>query len=407
MISNKDYQNQSNLLIDALTSNTQATFNNSTFSGVLTLPSGQIVTASKELVDLNSVQTLTNKTIAQISNVDNTSDLNKPISTATQTALDLKANLTSISNINNTSDLNKPISTATQTALDLKANLTSISNINNTSDLDKPVSTATQTALDLKANLTSISNINNTSDLNKPISTATQTALNLKQDINLPISFYTPSSTQLGYIIYGTTTSTNNIVLTTSTTTYPLYTLTLPAYGVWMIYGQIEYFCYSNTSLTYSQILSTITPSSVFTNNNLYSQILPSGTLPIANSIIQQIQGIFNINATPTGSNNVININSNVTFSLGNVLVKCKDSVTTGTTTVAITNASIVVLTSTNAAIVVGMKISGAGITGSPIVVGKNGANISMSSPQTLGASTVLTFTNTANNTYLYAVRVG
>lgn len=37
-----------------------------------------------------------------------------------QAALDLKANQTSISNINNTSDANKPISTATQTALDLK-----------------------------------------------------------------------------------------------------------------------------------------------------------------------------------------------------------------------------------------------------------------------------------------------
>lgn len=43
-----------------------------------------------------------------------------PISTATQTALNLKADQTSISNINNTSDANKPVSTAQQTALDLK-----------------------------------------------------------------------------------------------------------------------------------------------------------------------------------------------------------------------------------------------------------------------------------------------
>jgi hypothetical protein len=62
---------------------------------------------------------------------------------------------TSISNIDNTSDANKPVSTATQTALDLKADQTSISNIDNTSDADKPVSNATQTALDLKSNIAS------------------------------------------------------------------------------------------------------------------------------------------------------------------------------------------------------------------------------------------------------------
>ena len=64
-----------------------------------------------------------------------TPDLNKPVSTATQTALDLKANSTSLTkagvglgNVDNTSDLNKPISTATQTALNLKADLTNIGN---------------------------------------------------------------------------------------------------------------------------------------------------------------------------------------------------------------------------------------------------------------------------------------
>jgi hypothetical protein len=68
-----------------------------------------------------------------------------------------------LGNVNNTSDLNKPISTATQAALNLKANLTSLNkagvglgNVDNTSDLTKPISTATQTALDLKANATSL-----------------------------------------------------------------------------------------------------------------------------------------------------------------------------------------------------------------------------------------------------------
>jgi len=76
-----------------------------------------------------------------LGNVDDTSDADKPVSTAAQTALDLKAPLASptftgtvsgitktmvgLNNVNNTSDANKPISNSTQTALDLKANLDS------------------------------------------------------------------------------------------------------------------------------------------------------------------------------------------------------------------------------------------------------------------------------------------
>lgn len=76
-----------------------------------------------------------------LGNVDNTSDVNKPVSTAQQAALDLKANQSEFSahannqnnphgvtksqvglgNVDNTSDANKPVSVATQGALDLKA----------------------------------------------------------------------------------------------------------------------------------------------------------------------------------------------------------------------------------------------------------------------------------------------
>ena len=78
-----------------------------------------------------------------LSNVDNTSDIAKPISTAQAQAIGQKADSSALtghtgntsnphnvtkaqvglSNVNNTSDANKPISTATQTALDAKADL--------------------------------------------------------------------------------------------------------------------------------------------------------------------------------------------------------------------------------------------------------------------------------------------
>jgi hypothetical protein len=57
-----------------------------------------------------------------------------------------------------------------------------LGNVDNTSDVDKPVSTATQTELTAKANSADFSNVDNTSDADKPVSTATQTALNAKAD---------------------------------------------------------------------------------------------------------------------------------------------------------------------------------------------------------------------------------
>ena len=93
--------------------------NASTLTGAERVPmdqAGATVDASAQAIaDLATAATV------GLGNVNNTSDASKPISTATQTALDLKAAASAISNINNTSDLAKPISTATQAALDLKA----------------------------------------------------------------------------------------------------------------------------------------------------------------------------------------------------------------------------------------------------------------------------------------------
>ena len=174
------------------------------------------------------------KSMVGLGNVDNTSDASKPVSTAQQTALDLKATLASptftgtvggitksmvgLGNVDNTTDASKPVSTAQQTALNLKAPLANptftgtvsgitksmvgLSNVDNTSDASKPVSTSQQTALDLKATLASptftgtvggitksmvgLGNVDNTSDASKPVSTAQQTALDLKASLVSP-----------------------------------------------------------------------------------------------------------------------------------------------------------------------------------------------------------------------------
>ena len=82
-------------------------------------------------------------TLADINldNVDNTSDADKPVSTAQQSAID--ATVLSIDgqtgavtladinldNVDNTSDASKPVSTAQQTALDSKANVSDLNTI--------------------------------------------------------------------------------------------------------------------------------------------------------------------------------------------------------------------------------------------------------------------------------------
>ena len=141
--------------------------------------------------------------MVELGNVDNTTDLLKPISTATQTALDakgsnsdlaLKAPLASpaftgtvtgitkamvdLGNVDNTTDLLKPISTATQTALDAKGSSTDLAL---KAPLASPAFTGTVTGI-TKA-MVDLGNVDNTTDLLKPISTAAQTALNLKEDL--------------------------------------------------------------------------------------------------------------------------------------------------------------------------------------------------------------------------------
>ena len=124
------------------------------------------------------------KTMVGLANVDNTTDALKPVSTATQTALNLKADLASptftgtvggitktmvgLGSADNTSDANKPVSTATQTALNLKANLAS--------------PTFTGTVAGISKAMVGLGNVDNTSDAAKPISTATQTAITTLSD---------------------------------------------------------------------------------------------------------------------------------------------------------------------------------------------------------------------------------
>lgn len=137
------------------------------------------------------------KTMIGLSNVDNTSDASKPISSATQTALNTKqATLvsgTTIKTINGVTLLGSG-----DIVISGSGGSTTFAALSDKSTVDLPtVNSPLSTALSNKAPIASptftgtvsgitkamvgLSDADNTSDANKPISTATQTALNAKQ----------------------------------------------------------------------------------------------------------------------------------------------------------------------------------------------------------------------------------
>ena len=137
------------------------------------------------------------KTNFALNNVDNTSDVNKPISALTQTALNAKENAAnkSATTTLGTSDVLFPTQNAVKTYVDAAIATTVIADASITDSKIISLSaakltgvvaianggTGASTAAAAKTNL-ALNNVDNTSDVNKPISTLTQTALNTKEN---------------------------------------------------------------------------------------------------------------------------------------------------------------------------------------------------------------------------------
>jgi predicted acyltransferase (DUF342 family) len=156
-----------------LLTNTYATLASPTFTGI-------IRGITKSMIDL--------------SNVDNTADMNKPVSTTQQTALNLKANLASPSFTGLTKIVFADISNDLRVAGDVSMNgnlivsktifENGLSLVNTYATLASP--TFTGIVSGITKSMVDLSNVDNTSDMNKPVSTTQQTALNLKATIASP-----------------------------------------------------------------------------------------------------------------------------------------------------------------------------------------------------------------------------
>ena len=108
-----------------------------------------------------------------LGNVNNTSDLNKPISTATQTALDDKVDKETGKRLS-TNDFTNALLTKLN-GIEAGAQVNKVTGVKGNSESSYRVGNVDIT----KGNI-GLGNVDNTSDANKPISTATQTALNGK-----------------------------------------------------------------------------------------------------------------------------------------------------------------------------------------------------------------------------------
>lgn len=133
-----------------------------------------------------------------IDNVNNTSDANKPISTATQTALDaIDARIDTLEEATGPDLSNYYTKTEVDSSLSGKqasdSDLTAIAALTPSNDdilQRKAGAWVNRTAAQFKTDLAlvkadvGLSNVDNTSDANKPISSATQTALDAKQPLD-------------------------------------------------------------------------------------------------------------------------------------------------------------------------------------------------------------------------------
>lgn len=114
------------------------------------------------------------KTDVGLGNVDNTADLDKAISTDTQAALDLKSDVGHDHDLDyepKNANIQTHISTVTGNPHSVTKDEVGLGDVDNTADLDKPISTATQTALDGKADTAHTQAISTITDLQTTLDT--------------------------------------------------------------------------------------------------------------------------------------------------------------------------------------------------------------------------------------------
>ena len=183
-----------------------------------------------------------------LGNVDNTSDVDKPISAATQAALNLKASTADLLALSATVNTNTASITSNTTEISLKAPIDSpkftgtvagitksmvgLGSVNNTSDATKPVSEAMQAALDLKANATDLLALSATVNTNTASITSSTTEISLKAPIASPTFTGAVSGITKSMVGLGSVDNTSDAAKPVSNATQSALDLKLNANGI-------------------------------------------------------------------------------------------------------------------------------------------------------------------------------
>jgi hypothetical protein len=221
-----------------ITSNASQSLNNKTlasptFTGIPVAPTAASNTNTTQVATTEFVQSLISNLVDNAPSVLNTlNELSAAIgndanyATTVTNALALKAPLASptftgtvsgitkdmvgLANVNNTSDALKPISLATQAALDdkLNSNVAAVTYVTQTSAANTYATimnpTFSGTVSGITKSMVGLENVDNTSDANKPISTSTQAALDAKLNLVEPsIDYYVTNSGSGAYLVNG------------------------------------------------------------------------------------------------------------------------------------------------------------------------------------------------------------
>ena len=299
-----------------------------------------------------------------LGSVDNTADASKPVSTATQTALDLKADkaTTYTKTDMDTSLALKADKSTTYTKTDIDAQFAHLidsapSALNTLKELatalsnDANYATTVTTQLASKAPLANptftgtvsgitkamvgLEYVDNTADASKPVSTATQLALNAKAPINAPTFTGTVSGITKGMVGLGDVDNTADADKPVSTATNAALALYQPILTVSSPLSLVNN-ALSITLPSYQQSLSVVAPLTLLNNAlsvDLAALVTPSGLtsaltsyLP-SNSASQTYQLISKLtSSTSTDSTRYYN-----TVYVNTQLTAKQDAITTGT----------------------------------------------------------------------------
>lgn len=266
---------------------------------------GQVLTADStkdQGVDWKTID----KTSVGLGNVDNTSDADKPVSTAQSSAISSAVSAITktslgLGNLDNTSDANKPVSTAQATAIATKEPLITSGTSSQYFRGDKTWQTLDKSAVGL-------GNVDNTSDANKPISTAQAAA------------FTSANANRKSFLYYKRSGFWYNNAL--STLAYTTFTLTLNNAQAYMAFLVIE-----ETVVITDMAVEITTAGSA-------GSVMHFGIYQVTNPFSSYASGpLVASTATPVAANSTgvktYTLPSTVTLTAGVYLVACSTDSTT------------------------------------------------------------------------------